>query len=308
MRKTLFTMLISMAGTVHADPLACMIEPEKVAEIGAPGVGIIDKITVERGDRVKAGQVLAYMKADVERASVSVASARAQADADLKAAIAARELADAKVARARSLVGVGFISKEALDQAEAEARIAQNQVVQAQEARRIALHELALSNSQLAQRTVRSPFPGMVVDRYRTEGERIEREPILRIAKVDPLRVEVVLPLSHFGHVKTGTSVNIKTDIEGAKNLTATVTLIDRMVDAASNTFRVRLTLPNPDHRIPAGLRCSADFGVTPLSSKTGGGTARPAAVIGSQGIHAGAIRADAGKLSYELKKTPKSQ
>jgi cobalt-zinc-cadmium efflux system membrane fusion protein len=38
------------------------------------------------------------------------------------------------------------------------------------------------------------------------------------------------------------------------------VTQIDRVLDPASNTFRVRLALPNPGHRLPAGLRCRVDL------------------------------------------------
>ncbi|HVE52441.1 MAG TPA: hypothetical protein VNB23_03535, partial [Ramlibacter sp.] len=42
----------------------------------------------------------------------------------------------------------------------------------------------------------------------------------------------------------------------------ATVTLVDRLIDGASNTFRVRMELPNGDHALPAGLRCKADLGL----------------------------------------------
>jgi membrane fusion protein (multidrug efflux system) len=42
----------------------------------------------------------------------------------------------------------------------------------------------------------------------------------------------------------------------------ATVTIVDRVADAASGTFRVRLTLPNPDLAIPAGLRCGIKFDI----------------------------------------------
>jgi multidrug efflux pump subunit AcrA (membrane-fusion protein) len=41
--------------------------------------------------------------------------------------------------------------------------------------------------------------------------------------------------------------------------LSARVTHVDRIIDAASNTFRVRLALPNPGHRLPAGARCKVD-------------------------------------------------
>jgi hypothetical protein len=40
----------------------------------------------------------------------------------------------------------------------------------------------------------------------------------------------------------------------------ATVKVIDRLLDAASGTFGVRLELANRQHRIPAGIRCSARF------------------------------------------------
>lgn len=312
MRRTIAIMLFPLASAAHADPLACLIEPDKVAEIGVPGIGIINKIVVERGDVVKENQILAYLRSDIERASVNVATVRAQAEADLKAALAAQELARSKVTRARSLVEVGFISAEALDQAEAEARIAHNRVIQAQEGKRIAQQELALSNSQLAQRTIRSPFAGIVVDRYRTEGERIEREPVLRLAKVDPLRVEVVLPLSQFGKIDVGAQATITTDVATAKNLVATVVLIDRMVDAASNTFRVRLSLPNPDYRIPAGLRCVAAFGATPALSKQGdvpdNGASGASGLIEAAQFSGKPLISGRGRLSYELMNVPKSQ
>ncbi len=260
MNRVLPTLMLIAASHAHAAPLACLIEPDKVAEVGAQVIGVLDKVTVERGDIVKAGQVVAQLKSDVERASVDVAEVRARADAELKAAVAAAELAQVKAERAQYLVSVGFVSKDAGDQANAEARIAKNRVAQAREAQRLSLQELVLSNSQLAQRSIRVPFSGIVVERYRTEGERVEREPIVRIAKIDPLRIEMVLPLSQFGQVKAGSTVNIKTDVTGEKRLPARVTLVDRVVDAASNTFRVRLSLPNPDQNIPAGLRCVAEF------------------------------------------------
>src|SRR5581483_9023693 len=86
--------------SVHAEALGCLIEPDRVAEIGAQSVGVIEKLKVERGDEVRQGQLLARLSADVERASVAVAEARARTEAELHAAIAANELAQSKLARA----------------------------------------------------------------------------------------------------------------------------------------------------------------------------------------------------------------
>jgi hypothetical protein len=40
----------------------------------------------------------------------------------------------------------------------------------------------------------------------------------------------------------------------------ATVSLVDGVIEGASNTFRARLSLPNPGNGLPAGLRCKADL------------------------------------------------
>ena len=78
---------------------------------------------------------------------------------------------------------------------------------------------------------------------------------------VDPLRVEVVLPAPLFGSVKAGATVMVTPEFPGAAPREAKVTLVDKLVDGVSNTFRLRLSLPNPGGRLPAGLRCKADLG-----------------------------------------------
>jgi RND family efflux transporter MFP subunit len=295
MRNVVPLLLFMAAGYAAGAPLACLIEAEKEADIGVPGIGIIARMAVERGDLVSKGQVLAHLEADIERASVAVASVRAQADAEIKAATAAHELAQKKLARARQLMEVGFLSREAVEQADIEASLTHNRIQQARETEALAQRELDLSRLRLAQRSIRSPFDGVVIERYRNEGERVEREPILRIAKLAPLRVEVILPASQFGKVVPGTSVPIRTDIPGARDLTAKVVLVDRYLDAASNTFRVRLQLPNPDHRIPAGLRCNAEFNAVPA----------PSPPQQAPGPDSPANHVDvAGRLTYQLQST----
>jgi RND family efflux transporter MFP subunit len=248
-------------GSCHAELLGCLIEPDRVADVGSQSTGVIEKLHVERGDAVTAGQVVARLIAQVEKASVSIAEIKAKAEAETLQAQAAYELARRKLERTRDLVKRDFVSDQALDQAEAEARVAQQRVEQAREAQRVAHREVMLSNAQLSQREVRSPFAGVVIERYRTEGERIEREPVVRVARLDPLRIEAIVPAAQFGTVKAGQQANIKTDLPDFPMLTAQVTLVDRVVDPASNSFRVRLSVPNPGNRIPSGLRCRIAFG-----------------------------------------------
>ena len=280
-KKALSVMTLSSLawwGNCHAELLGCLIEPDRVADVGSQSTGVIEKLNVERGDAVTSGQVLARLIAQVEKASASVAELKSRAEAETLQAQAAYELARRKLERTRDLVKRDFVSDQALDQAEAEARVAQQRVEQAKEAQRVAQREYQLSNAQLAQREVRSPFAGIVVERYRTEGERIEREPVVRVARLDPLRIEAILPAAQFGTVKAGQQANVKTDLPDFPTITAQVTLVDRVVDPASNSFRVRLSVPNPGNRIPSGLRCRIAFGNSdvPATKTPALGTAVP--------------------------------
>lgn len=241
-------------------PLGCLIEPFSVSDLGSPVVGVIEQVLVERGDRVRAGQPLATLRADVEKVSVNVAQGRAQAQGELRAAEANAELARQKLARAVDLARQEFISTQALEQARAESLVAENRLVQAREQRDIYQREHELAQAQLGLRTIRSPSNGVVADRYMSAGERVEEKPMFRIAVIDPLRVEVVLPASLYPTVSRGVEMRITPEFPGAQPRLAKVALVDKVIEGASNTFRARLALPNADNKLPAGLRCKAEL------------------------------------------------
>lgn len=258
-----FILGLTLAGPARpAAPLGCLIEPDKVAEVGSPMVGVIESMNVERGDRVAKGQPIAVLRADVERAQVSVAQSKADAEADVQAAQASVEFNRQRAVRAEDLFQKKFISQQALDQARTEADIADQKLAQAREQRRIWQRELGLASAQLSQRTIRSPIDGVIAERYLSPGERVEEKPLVRVARVDPLKVQVVVPTAQYGRIAVGGSAMVMPELPGAAPAQARVSLVDKVIDAASNTFRVHLELPNPDLRLPAGLRCKVDFGI----------------------------------------------
>lgn len=260
-----------------AQPLGCLIEPYRVSDVGSPVIGVIEHTLAERGDRVRAGQPLATLRSDVERQSVAVAMSKAQAVGELQAAEANAVLARQKLARARNLADQQFISSQALEQARAEAVVAENRLEQSREQRAVFARERDLAEAQLNLRTIRSPLTGVIVDRYLSAGERVEEKAIYRVAMVNPLRVEVVLPSSFYAGVRQGMPVTVTPDFPNAVPRTAKVVLVDKVIDGASNTFRVRLELPNPDLSLPAGLRCKADLGaVAPPPARPLQPAARP--------------------------------
>ncbi len=242
-----------------AQPVGCLIEAERVTDVGTPVVGIIDKVSVERGDAVRKGQVLAVLRAPVERASLSVASSRADSHAELQAAMAAAKFNQERLQRAEDLFRQKFISQQALDQARSEADLAAQKLVQAREQRTVSRQEREVAAAQLEQRTIRSPLTGVVAERFVSAGERVDDKPLLRVAKVDPLRVQLVVPVALYNQIRIGGSVRVVPELPGSQPVNANVTMVDKVVDAASNTFRVHLELPNPDGALPAGLRCKAD-------------------------------------------------
>ncbi len=251
---------LALSSAAWAGPVGCLIEPERVAEVGSPVVGVIDAVRVDRGDTVTAGQPLAVLRADVERANLGVAETRARLEADVGAATANLVLARQRLDRAQQLHAVNFVSRQALEQANAEHEVALQRLAQAKEHAEVLARELSVVQAQLSLRTVRSPFHGVVVDRFMNPGERVEEKPLLRIAMIDPLRVEVMLPVAHFGSIGAGASLTVHPDLPNADPVAARVTRVDKVIDAASNTFRVRLSLPNPGHKLPAGLRCRVDL------------------------------------------------
>ncbi|MFM9912172.1 MAG: efflux RND transporter periplasmic adaptor subunit [Methylophilaceae bacterium] len=255
-----FTSLLPCAAAIAAQPLGCLFEPERLAEVGSPVVGIIATVEVERGSKVRKGQVLATLRADVERASVNVADTRAKAEADVRTAEANLKLARITQKRGEDLVGKSFISQQALDKSIAETSIAEQKLILAREQLNVAGSELALARAQLGLRSIRSPIDGIVADRYVWPGERVEEKALFKIAKIDPIRIEMVLPVTFYGTITEGMVIDVTPDMPNAKPLHAWVKLVDKLVDGASNTFRMRAEIPNPDLAIPSGVRCKAEL------------------------------------------------
>lgn len=245
----------------------CLIEPDRVAEVGSQVIGLVDQMQVERGQSVAAGQPLLTLRAEVERANASAAESRSRIDADVRAAAASLKLAEQKVHRTDALVAQNFVSDQAAEQARGEAELARQKLLQVRGQQRVYVDERRVADAQLALRTVRSPFAGVVVERYVSPGERVEERPLVRVAVIDPLRVELMVPTAQYGSLAVGDRVTIRPELPGVDAVVATVRHVDRVLDAASNTFRVRLSLPNPKYRLPAGLRCKADLPATPSAA-----------------------------------------
>lgn len=67
------------------------------------------------------------------------------------------------------------------------------------------------------------------------------------------------MPVCKLGSVKAGMLADVKPEAP-VDIYKARATIVDKVVDAASGTFGVRLELPNPDYKLPPGLKCKVRF------------------------------------------------
>lgn len=239
----------------------CVIEPQQVVKLASPVVGVIARLDVDRGDIVRQGQIVGKLEDGVETATLALARVRASNEYAIKAAEARLQFLRRKHQRLNELYGKAASSLAALEEADAEAKVAEQQVKEAVLNKELAHLEVGRAEEVLNQRTLRSPIDGVVVERLLVPGEyRNEQSPVLTLAQINPLRVEVYVPTAYYGRIQVGSKAEIRPEqpIGGAH--AAIVTVVDHVLDAASGTFGVRLALPNPSFNLPAGIRCKASF------------------------------------------------
>ncbi len=211
----------------------CLLEPHMLVNVSSASSGVIEEILVDRGDEVEVDDVVARLQSDVEERTVELARARAA-------------LSRKKYLRSEELYKEKFISQHEKEELATENQIAQLELKQALQA--------------FNRRTIRSPIKGVVVERFMSPGEFIEGGKVLKIAQIDPLNVEVVVPVSMLGVISKGLRAEVYPEVPVGAVYIAIVSVLDRVVDAASGTMGVRLELPNADHEIPAGLKCKTRF------------------------------------------------
>ena len=217
---------------VMAQDSGCLIEPSADLKLGVPADGVLDRVMVERGDLVRKGQLLGRLNIDLETAQARTLATKLA-------------FGERKLERNSELKDQNLIAPQDLDE------IATNQ--------KVAEMEFAESQERIKLRNIHSPVNGVVVDVYNQVGDLIKQDKIFRVARLDPLYVEFILPASRFGQIKTGQQMRVMTEL-GARELKGEVGAVDKVIDAASSTFRVRLIVPNPDNLVPSGQRCRIRF------------------------------------------------
>ncbi len=222
----------SSASGLNQSQLSCLLEPSRSIDVSSQVPGIVRSVNTKRGASVKKGQVLLVLENGLEQAELESVKAKA-------------EFAVRKLERNRDLLLKDLLSDFERDELLTE--------------KKLALMAVLESKEKLKRRTILSPIDGIVVKRNVSIGEYVGTEPVLELAALNPLNAEVIIEGKSYGKVEIGMQVTV---IAAGQTVIGVVDIVDQVIDAASGTFGVRITLPNAGMALPAGLACEVQFPV----------------------------------------------
>lgn len=241
----------------------CVIDPSAQINLGSSAVGILEEVLVKRGDKVEEGQVVARLESGVEAANVELDMLRARSTAAIEVQEARLGLIRSRHGRAKQLAEKAVVSRDKMEELEASLRVGEREMSQAKMEQRLNEVELKRSRAMLERRTLRSPVDGLVSERQMSPGEFVNQEStIVTISVLHPLHVETFVPVTYWGRINVGMTGTVELMPPIGGTYPAEVTAVDRVFDAASATFGVRLELSNANHELPAGQRCKVRFAV----------------------------------------------
>lgn len=258
---------------LHAIDSALVTLVQEV-EVPARSNGVLASLDVSHGDLVRAGEALGRLdeveaQLAVERMTREVEIARRQADSDVKlrAARRAAEVARRSLKRAEDSIErrKDSVSEAELDQLSQKSYSAQLDVEQVESDREIARSTLQLKEVELRQaeyalelRRIAAPISGMVAQIHQQEGEWAEMgRPLIRLVRLDRLRVEAFLKSAQIDRPLTGHRVTLTLDLPGRpqSQFAGTVTFVSPEVNAVNGQVRVWAEVENTDLLLRPGIR-----------------------------------------------------
>lgn len=274
--------LVARTPLEHSITLSGEFHPFQVVDVHAKVAGYIRKISVDVGDKVKEGQVMAILEVPELSAQVQAAEAstkrsqdairRAQSEVEkAKSAHAASHFAYSRLRKA-SEARPGLIAEQELDDSLAKDKQAEAQVDSAVAALSEAQNQLSIAEAERRQlgameayTRITAPFAGVVTKRYADTGSLIQAGtasstqamPVVQLAEYSKLRLVVPVPESAVPNIHLGTSVQVKAPamkrtFEGR---------VARFADALSNetrTMHTEIDVENANGSLMDGMYAEA--------------------------------------------------
>lgn len=273
------------------------VEPLTKVEVKSKASGIVKKINVDAGDRVKNGQVLVEL--DKEQLEAAVAESHANleaAQAALEAAQAAyeRNLVDAQgpdvpflkadMDRAHGLYHDGLIAQNVMQEAEKNYQLAVNKQMSAQRNAQMSKAQVAQAKAQVAQAqaaldragqdlryaTITSPMDGIVLSRDVEVGDAVssilvlgsQATLVMTLGDIREVYVKGKVDEADIGKVYLGQPARIVVESFKEKKYEGKVTKIAPLGQEKDNvtSFEVRVSIQNPGGELRANMSANAEI------------------------------------------------
>jgi len=217
--------------------------PEEVT-ISPKKAGIIEKIFVKEGDRVKKGQVLVQLddidaKLQVERAEARVKEGEASLETNRTTLSRYQKLLESKVIPQQTYDDLNL--KVKLD----EARLA------------LAKTELNLARQNLLDHRIASPIEGIISLKIASLGEHVNVAPkdeILKIVQMDPLELEFYIPENWAGKIRLGDKIQFAVKAFSEERFSGLLQFISPTADPSTRNIRMKAVVRNPHYRLKPGF------------------------------------------------------
>ncbi len=252
---------LSVVGMTTASKKATLaaVLPARIASIESP-----------EGSIVSEGEIVVLLADDVQRARMEYAQSVAASLAEVNLTRVRWEQEKREWDRLVKLRGDDYASSKELSDAYAHSEVARLEHALAKEKNQQAKLAFQRERWQLEEFFIRAPFTGYVSQHFKQVGETVDQlEGIVTIVQLDPLEVNVDCPLWFAPYVNTGDRVAVQSSDVQSPVRSGVVVLANRVADAASQTFRVKIELPNAGHEWFAGLKVNIRFGTEEQSKLT---------------------------------------
>ena len=230
------------------------LNPVRVVSVGTQVSGTVEKLYVDFNSQVKENQVLLELNTDLTQAKL------AQSQASLNSANAKLALSQTKAKRMRELFQQQYISRQELDDAEADvvANIAQKAQVQAQ---------VQTDSINVANTVIRSPVSGVVIDRSVDEGQTVaasfQTPTLIKIAQdLTKMQINASFSEADLGKLKTGQTASFRVDAFPNENYQGVVRQIRLNPTTLQNvvTYDVVIDVANPELKLLPGMTAYVDI------------------------------------------------
>ena len=190
---------------IKADVSTCLLKPRHVIQLGSSVFGVLAAVFVDRSDVVKQGQVLAKLDTTVEETQLALDRYRAANTTQIEAMKVDMAWNQRELDRRQKLAGNMFSKANDIDEYVTKVEQDRIAIQKAEADLETAKMEAARSEAQLNLKILKSSVDGVITEVKLSPGEFIyETTPIMTIAQVDPLTVDLVVPVDRYRAVKVG--------------------------------------------------------------------------------------------------------